>query len=62
MFILLAIYATVVQANDKAAPAEPGISPLMFFFILLIICIVIGIFAVLAGVGGGVIFTPLMMG
>lgn len=33
-----------------------------FFFILLSICILIGILAVLGGVGGGVIFTPLMLG
>ena len=39
-----------------------GINPLLFFFGLIIICTFIGVFAVLAGVGGGVIFTPLFMG
>ena len=33
-----------------------------FFFILLGVSIIIGIVAVLGGVGGGVVFTPLMMG
>ncbi len=33
-----------------------------FFFVFLAISIVIGIVAVLGGVGGGVVFTPLMMG
>lgn len=33
-----------------------------FFFVFLAISIVIGIIAVLGGVGGGVVFTPLMMG
>ena len=39
-----------------------GMSPITFFVVLLIVCTLIGIFAVLAGVGGGVIFTPLFMG
>ena len=48
-------------------PQENGthpvfVSPVLFFFALCIICMLIGIFAVLGGVGGGVIFTPLMMG
>lgn len=33
-----------------------------FFFVFFAISIVIGIVAVLGGVGGGVVFTPLMMG
>ncbi|UCG82666.1 MAG: sulfite exporter TauE/SafE family protein, partial [Dehalococcoidia bacterium] len=33
-----------------------------FFFVFLAISILIGIVAVLGGVGGGVVFTPLMMG
>ena len=47
-----------------AAEADPtmGMSPVVFFFVFLVVCILIGIFAVLGGVGGGVVFTPLMMG
>jgi hypothetical protein len=35
---------------------------MVFFAVFLVACIVIGIVAVLGGVGGGVVFTPLMMG
>lgn len=38
------------------------LSAIEFFFAFLAISIVIGIIAVLGGVGGGVVFTPLMMG
>ena len=38
------------------------LSGVEFFFVFLAISIVIGIVAVLGGVGGGVVFTPLMMG
>jgi hypothetical protein len=38
------------------------LSAIEFFFTFFAICIVIGIIAVLGGVGGGVVFTPLMMG
>lgn len=37
-------------------------SPVLFAVSLLVICIVIGILAVMSGTGGGVIFTPLMLG
>ena len=46
--------------SDSSLPL--GIGPIAFFFIVLAICIVIGVVAVLGGVGGGVIFTPLFMG
>ena len=38
------------------------LSGIEFFFVFFAISIVIGIVAVLGGVGGGVVFTPLMMG
>ena len=38
------------------------LSAIEFFFTFLAISIVIGMIAVLGGVGGGVVFTPLMMG
>ncbi len=38
------------------------LSAVEFFFVFLAISIVIGMIAVLGGVGGGVVFTPLMMG
>lgn len=63
MLFILAAIAASVGSLQAAGPVEPmGISPLVFFIILLIGCTLIGIFAVLAGVGGGVIFTPIFMG
>lgn len=55
--------AASVGSIQAAGSAEPmGISPALFFIILLVGCTIIGVFAVLAGVGGGVIFTPVFMG
>ncbi|ADY00691.1 hypothetical protein VMUT_0480 [Vulcanisaeta moutnovskia 768-28] len=36
-------------------------SPVIFLIIIFLICILIGFVAALAGVGGGVLFTPIMM-
>ncbi|ADN51445.1 sulfite exporter TauE/SafE family protein [Vulcanisaeta distributa] len=36
-------------------------SPIIFLIIIFLICILIGFVAALAGVGGGVLFTPIMM-
>jgi uncharacterized membrane protein YfcA len=61
--LLLLGSGTVYAATaPNQASQTLGISPLHFALILLIVCIVIGIVAPLGGVGGGVIFTPLMMG
>ncbi|MFO8010018.1 MAG: sulfite exporter TauE/SafE family protein [Dehalococcoidia bacterium] len=49
---------TAVSGDDAAL----GLSPIAFFFIIFAICTVIGMIAVLGGVGGGVVFTPLFMG
>ncbi len=50
----------VSEAVNEASQAFV-VSSTELFFILLSACIVVGILAVLGGVGGGVIFTPLMM-
>lgn len=67
--ILLVLTGGVALAADggteTAAPPEDssmGLSPTAFFFIILAICTIIGVIAVLGGVGGGVVFTPLFMG
>lgn len=60
----------LLLSGGTAYAAEPvneagqtmGMSPILFALILLFACIVIGIVAPLGGVGGGVIFTPMMMG
>jgi uncharacterized membrane protein YfcA len=51
----------LVYAEAPAAPG-PGMDPTMFALILFGITTLIGIVAVLGGTGGGVIFTPLLMG
>lgn len=59
LFSAAEIYAT--QQTAEATQQTIGMSPILFLLILLIGCLAIGILAVLAGVGGGVIFTPVMM-
>ncbi|WP_156785991.1 sulfite exporter TauE/SafE family protein [Archaeoglobus veneficus] len=58
VLLLLACTGTALAAED----ATMGMSPPVFFLVFLLVCIIIGIVAVLGGVGGGVVFTPLMMG
>jgi uncharacterized membrane protein YfcA len=50
--------------NDAAGPAAPvpGMNPATFCLVLFGVTTVIGVIAVLGGTGGGVMFTPLMMG
>jgi uncharacterized membrane protein YfcA len=61
---LLLLWAGEAHAAEPLNEAEQtiGLSPITFALIFLGICTVIGIIAVLGGVGGGVVFTPLMMG
>jgi uncharacterized membrane protein YfcA len=54
--------AYAATGANQAADQMMNMSPALFALVLLFICIVIGIVAPLGGVGGGVIFTPLMMG
>ncbi|MDI6792868.1 MAG: sulfite exporter TauE/SafE family protein [bacterium] len=65
VFLVICLIASpamaIVESATQVTPTSE-LNPITLFFILLIVCIAIGIFAVLAGVGGGVIFTPLMMG
>ena len=62
LFILILVITASI-ATVQAAPGEAmGMSPLTFFIVFLLATTVMGIFAVLAGVGGGVVFTPIMMG
>ena len=51
----------LVAAEAPAAPAL-GIDPAIFAIVLVGITTIIGVVAVLGGTGGGVIFTPLLMG
>ncbi|MDQ7031704.1 MAG: sulfite exporter TauE/SafE family protein [Desulfonauticus sp.] len=57
------LYAAQINPQvAKMTQHTVGMSPIMFFIMLLIVTTIMGIVAVLAGVGGGVIFTPIMMG
>jgi uncharacterized membrane protein YfcA len=51
-----------VYAADGVNQATLGLNPVTFALLFLGICLGIGIIAVLGGVGGGVVFTPIMMG
>jgi uncharacterized membrane protein YfcA len=70
LIIITLVLALLLFCSGAAYAAEPagttnsimGLSPVLFVLVLLVICIAIGIIAPLGGVGGGVIFTPLMMG
>lgn len=60
---LLLLSACQTHAAEVAvAEQTTSMNPVVFFFAVLIICIAIGIVAVLGGTGGGVMFTPLAMG
>jgi uncharacterized membrane protein YfcA len=68
--VIVLVLVLMFLGSGTAYAAEPagtagsvmGLSPALFALVLLLICIAIGIVAPLGGVGGGVIFTPLMMG
>ncbi len=60
---IITLSTAFAHGVQDAEPTEDcPISPLTFALCLFFICLIIGILAVLAGVGGGVIFTPLFMG
>jgi uncharacterized membrane protein YfcA len=70
LFAVLLVLALLLVSSGRVHAAETfseaeqtaGLSPITFALIFLVVCTVIGVIAVLGGVGGGVVFTPLMMG
>ncbi|WP_245526135.1 sulfite exporter TauE/SafE family protein [Archaeoglobus profundus] len=58
--LLVGLIAFIMSIG--VASAQELTNPAVFAGVFFIVCLVIGIVAVLAGVGGGVVFTPLMMG
>jgi uncharacterized membrane protein YfcA len=66
LLVILFIPASAVFASTEAAamPVEAATSHVWWFWplILLILSFVLGVFAVLAGVGGGVLYVPIVSG
>ncbi len=62
--IIAVLLSIIVLLISCSAVNNPGgsVSPLLFAVILTVICTLIGTLAVLGGIGGGVIFTPLFLG
>ena len=58
LLLLLLSYPVLAAETNQTM----GMNPVVFVIIMFLVCTLIGIIAVLAGVGGGVIFTPLLMG
>lgn len=61
---LIFTVADVFASTEAAAPLESGSHQVWWFWplVLLILSFVLGIFAVLAGVGGGVLYVPIVSG
>lgn len=65
LFCVYAYAAALPQADAAAGMAEAAGSALPWWawpIILLVFCFILGIIAVMAGVGGGVLFVPLVSG
>lgn len=64
ILVVLLAAAPLCAEDGRSVPpgADTGIHPAILFGCLAGICFLIGIFATIGGIGGGVIFTPLFMG
>lgn len=65
IIIVIAIILWLINTPVSAAgltETSTYISPAMFSVALFLVTIIIGVIAVLGGTGGGVLFTPIMMG
>lgn len=64
LLLILLLYPTVVQASQATAPAASA-SPTAWWvwpLVLFVLTFVMGILAALGGVGGGVLFVPIVSG
>ncbi|MBW2107969.1 MAG: sulfite exporter TauE/SafE family protein [Deltaproteobacteria bacterium] len=62
-FVLILTCPAVVIAAEEVAAAGAGTRPWWFWpLVLLVFCFALGILAVMAGVGGGVLYVPLVSG
>ncbi len=62
LFFLLSSSPVIAAAEGAATSGSEGLAWWVWALILLVLCFVLGIFAVLAGVGGGVLFVPIVSG
>lgn len=65
MAVIILTHPYWVKAAETAHAAAPGADDKPWWFwplILFFFCLVLGVFAVLAGVGGGVLYVPLVSG
>ena len=66
LFILIAFFIPDMStyASESAQPTESSIENAWWFYplILLVLSFLLGVFAVLAGVGGGVLYVPIVSG
>lgn len=61
-WLLRALLTLVMVSTVIGVASAQEVNPVVFIGAFFVISVIIGIVAVLAGVGGGVIFTPVMMG
>ena len=62
-FTFLLCHPVVAQAVQEGGPIPSDGRPWWFWpLVLFFFCLVLGVFAVLAGVGGGVLYVPLVSG
>jgi len=62
VFFLLLLEGGAAAAAAAASVPQEGISPHLFALIVFLVCTAIGIIAIIAGTGGGVLFTTLFLG
>jgi uncharacterized membrane protein YfcA len=66
LFLLLSLVSSPLWASAEGhavpAPAESGTAWWVWPLVLLFFCFILGVIAVLAGVGGGVLYVPLVSG
>ncbi len=64
LFVVLIITAPLLLASSPGNSSDAGIQSNWWFYplVLLILSFLLGVFAVLAGVGGGVLYVPIVSG
>lgn len=64
VLIMVSLISNPIYAEEQAAAVTntTSMNPIFFAIALFLVTLLIGIIAVLGGTGGGVLFTPIMMG